>query len=176
MLLSIVRINLFSKLLRIQLRTYVHLFALLFLETNVVFSLLNGEAFDYIGSSRMVYDMQHNNFNALGGINLKFENIQSVIEFGQLSKGEIFLHSNGKGDMINRLQQALNASVLNNSVPPTSVQSFLEVKSDLTTVVISNHASQFKNRYYNGILDDAESVDFDRCVHDFLDFNLYIMF
>lgn len=131
-------------------------------KTNVVFSLLNGEAFDYIGSSRMVYDMQQNNFNALGGTNLKFENIQSVIEFGQLGKGKIFFHSNGKDDLINRLQQALNASVLDDSIPPTSVQSFLEVKSDLTAVVISNHGPQFKNRYYNGILDDAESLSFDK--------------
>lgn len=131
-------------------------------KTNVVFSLLNGEAFDYIGSSRMVYDLKQNSFNALGGTNLKLDDIQSVIEFGQLGKGEIFLHSNGKDDVINRLQHALNASVLDGSVPPTSVQSFLEAKPDLTTIVISNHGTQFKNRYYNGILDDAESLGFDR--------------
>lgn len=124
----------------------------------------------------MVYDMQQNNFNALGGTNLKFESIQSVIEFGQLGKGEIFLHSNGKADVINRLQQALNATILDDSIPPTSVQSFLKVKSDLTAVVISNHGSQFKNRYYNGILDDAESLSFDKYVHDLLDFNMYFMF
>jgi len=163
--LSTVRINTSSELLRdVQLQThdiYVYLFSL-YLETNVVFSLLNGEAFDYIGSSRMVYDLKQNNFNALGGTNLKFDDIQSVIEFGQLDKGEMFLHINGKDDMINRLQRALNASVVADSVPPTSVQSFLEAKSDLTTVVISNHERQFKNRYYNGILDDAESLGFDK--------------
>ncbi|XP_029660762.1 nicastrin [Formica exsecta] len=130
-------------------------------KTNIVFSLLNGEAFDYIGSSRMVYDLKQNNFNALGGINLNIDDIKSVIEFGQLGTGEIFLHSNGEDDMINRLQKALNSSVLNGSVPPTSVQSFLEAKPNLTTVVISNHKEQFKNHYYNGILDDAESLDFN---------------
>lgn len=130
----------------------------------MVFSLLNGEAFDYIGSSRMVYDLKQNNFNALGGINLKFDDIQSVIEFGQLGKGKIFLHSNGKDDTINRLRDALNASVIDSSIPPTSVQSFLEVKPNLTTVVISNHGKQFKNRYYNGILDDAENLGFDKYI------------
>ncbi|XP_077270743.1 nicastrin [Temnothorax americanus] len=139
--------------------------------TNVVFSLLNGEAFDYIGSSRMVYDLKQNNFNALGGINLKLDDIQTVIEFGQLGKGDIFLHSNGNDDIIKRLQRALNgyrwltgysATVINGSVPPTSVQSFLEAKPNLTTIVITNHERQFKNRYYNGILDDAESLSFDR--------------
>ncbi|EFN84844.1 nicastrin [Harpegnathos saltator] len=132
-------------------------------KTNVVFSLLNGEAFDYIGSSRMVYDLRQNNFNALGGTNLKLDDIKSVIEFGQLGKGEIFLHVNGNDDMIGRLEQVLNVtSTLIDSVPPTSVQSFLEAKPNLTTVVISNHGKQFTNRYYNGILDDAESLDFHR--------------
>lgn len=134
-------------------------------KTNVVFSLLNGEAFDYIGSSRMVYDLKHNNFNALGGINLNIDDIKSVIEFGQLGRGKIFLHSNGEDDIINRLQNALkvsNNSVLHDSVPPTSVQSFLEANPNLTTVVISNHGLQFKNQYYNGILDDVESLGFNR--------------
>lgn len=134
-------------------------------KTNVIFSLLNGEAFDYIGSSRMVYDLKQNNFNALGGINLNIDDIKSVIEFGQLGRGEIFLHTNGKDGTINRLQKALkvsNSNVLNDSVPPTSVQSFLEAKPNLTTVVISNHGLEFENRYYNGILDDAESLDFNR--------------
>ena len=38
---------------------------------NVMFTFFNGESFDYIGSSRMMYDMQNNKFpegNLLGGI------------------------------------------------------------------------------------------------------------
>lgn len=129
-----------------------------------MFSLLNGEAFDYIGSSRLVYNLKKGNFNALGGVNLKLDDIKSVIEFGQLNKGNIYLHANN-GDnnrLINRLERSLNATVLPDSVPPVSVQSFLEEKANLTAVVISNHGEQFENRYYNGILDDAESLDFDR--------------
>ena len=133
-------------------------------ETNVVFSLLNGEAFDYIGSSRLVYNLKKGNFNALGGVNLKLDDIKSVIEFGQLNKGNIYLHANN-GDnnrLINRLKGSLNATVLPDSVPPVSVQSFLEENANLTAVVITNHGEQFENRYYNGILDDAESLDFNR--------------
>ena len=29
---------------------------------NVMFTFFNGESFDYIGSSRMMYDMQNNKF------------------------------------------------------------------------------------------------------------------
>lgn len=133
-------------------------------KTNVVFSLLNGESFDYIGSSRLIYDLKEGNFNALGGVNLKLDDIKSVIEFGQLRKGNLYLHSNnGENDeIINKMKQALNATVLEGSVPPTSIQSFLEERPNLTAVVISDHGEQFENSYYNGILDDAESLDFTR--------------
>ena len=97
--------------------TYAYL-AFSFSETNVVFSLLNGEAFDYIGSSRLVYNLKKGNFNALGGVNLKLDDIKSVIEFGQLNKGNIYLHANN-GDnnrLINRLERSLNATVLPDSV------------------------------------------------------------
>lgn len=135
-----------------------------FTETNVVFSLLNGEAFDYIGSSRLVYDLKKGHFNALGGVNLKFDDIKCVIEFGQLNEGKLYFHSNnGKSNkMINKLQKALNAEVLEGSVPPASIQSFLNENSNLTAVVISSHGAQFENRYYNGMLDDAESLRFNR--------------
>lgn len=133
-------------------------------DTNVVFSLLNGEAFDYIGSSRLIYDLKEGNFNALGGVNLKLDDIKCVIEFGQLNKGNLYLHSNnGKNNkLISQLAKALNATSLEDSVPPASIQSFLEERPNLTAVLIADHGREFKNKYYNGILDDAESLDFDR--------------
>lgn len=119
----------------------------------------------------MVYDLKQNNFNALGGTSLKLDDIKRVIELGQLGKGEIFFHVSGYDDTIGRLQQALNVSmksIFNDSVPPTSVQSFLKAKPDLTTVVISNHGKRFTNRYYNGVLDDAESLDFHKYCNRFV--------
>ncbi|EZA59665.1 Nicastrin [Ooceraea biroi] len=110
----------------------------------------------------MIYNMKQNNFNALGGINLKLDDIKSVIEFGQLGKGKIVLHSSSKDDTTDRLSKVLNASILDDSVPPTSVQSFLEARPSLTTVVITNHGKKLKNRYYNNILDDGENLDFNR--------------
>ncbi|EZA46850.1 hypothetical protein X777_01119 [Ooceraea biroi] len=91
----------------------------------------------------MIYNMKQNNFNALGGINLKLDDIKSVIEFGQLGKGKIVLHSSSKDDTTDRLSKVLNASILDDSVPPTSVQSFLEARLSLTTVVITNHGKKF---------------------------------
>ncbi|XP_031827543.1 nicastrin isoform X1 [Nomia melanderi] len=139
-------------------------------KTNVVFSLLNGEAFDYIGSSRLIYDLKEDNFSALGGIKLKFDDIKSVIEFGQLSNGNLYLHSNNAKNniMMNNLQKALNATVIEDSIPPTSIQSFLKEKRNLTAIVISNHDEKFKNKYYNGILDDAKNLYSNRQESDAL--------
>ncbi|EZA50558.1 hypothetical protein X777_10909 [Ooceraea biroi] len=87
-------------------------------------------------SSRMIYNMKQNNFNALGGINLKLDDIKSVIEFGQLGKGKIVLHSSSKDDTTDRLSKVLNASILDDSVPPTSVQSFLEARPTVSLAFI----------------------------------------
>lgn len=133
-------------------------------DTNIVFSLLNGESFDYIGSSRLVYDLKNGHFNSLGGVNLKFDEIKSVVELGQLGNGNVYLHTaNGENnEIINNLSKAWNATILKDSVPPTSVQSFLKAKSTLPVVVIANHGDKFTNHYYNGILDDADAVDYNR--------------
>lgn len=134
-------------------------------DTNIVFSLLNGESMDYIGSSRLVYDMKNGDFRSLGGRTLKFEQISLVIELGQLGDGHIYMHTNNSvnNPTVVNLQKLLNkATVLNNSVPPASVQSFLKVNSSLPTVVIANHGENFINRFYNGLLDDAEGLGYSR--------------
>ncbi|KAL7293353.1 hypothetical protein TKK_0013123 [Trichogramma kaykai] len=143
--------------------TYLHMLNATISDTNIVFSLLNGETMDYIGSSRLVYDLKEGNFDALKGKTLKLEQISSVIELGQLGEGKIYLHSkNVKDDnpLLTTLKNELKADVLNNSVPPVSVQSFLKENSAIETLVIANHGETFVNNYYNGLLDDAEALDY----------------
>ncbi|XP_012280937.1 nicastrin [Orussus abietinus] len=133
-------------------------------KTNVMFSLLNGESFDYIGSSRLVYDIKEGNFNSLGGKTLTFDHIKSVIELGQLGKGQLYLHASNfdSDNIIPRLEKKLSAKVLNNSVPPASVQSFLAANPNLTAIVITNHGEKFVNKFYHGILDDSQNIEFNR--------------
>ncbi|XP_074109466.1 nicastrin [Cotesia typhae] len=134
--------------------------------TNVLFSLLNGESFDYIGSSRFVYDLKEGNFNALGGKNLKFDKIQTVIELGQLGNDQLYLHANNheNNDVIINLKKSLDLenTTLSNSVPPASIQSFLAENRNLTAVVLATHGEQFTNKYYGGILDNAETLGIRR--------------
>ncbi|XP_054719856.1 nicastrin-like [Uloborus diversus] len=62
---------------------------------NILFIIFNGEAFDYIGSSRVVYDMKKNDFpvKILKGIReqpalIKLEHISHFIELSQLAPVE----------------------------------------------------------------------------------------
>lgn len=137
---------------------------LLFAESNVIFTLLNGEAFDYIGSGRLVYDLSTGNFNSLGGKTLRLEDISTVIELNQLGDKGAFLHTkNMKNDsLIQRLSKSFKGQLLENSVPPTSVQSFLAGRSDISTLVITGYQYSFANKYYHGILDDGETLGFNK--------------
>lgn len=47
--------------LYLSFKNFIHLYYT-FLAKNIMFILFNGEAYDYIGSSRMVYDMLNGNF------------------------------------------------------------------------------------------------------------------
>lgn len=70
---------------------------------NIFMALFNGESFDYIGSSRMVYDMLGNKFprplnddNPLQGPLVSLEHIKYWIELGSLAAhndSTVYLHS-----------------------------------------------------------------------------------
>ncbi|XP_016844807.1 nicastrin [Nasonia vitripennis] len=144
--------------------TYLHSLNATVNNTNVVFSLLNGESMDYIGSSKLVYDLKEGTFRSLGNKLLKFEQISHVIELGQVGEGQLYLHANNFQDssILANVQKALGAEVLENSVPPASIQSFLKANSSLPAVVIANHGKNFVNKYYNSLLDDAVGLAYSR--------------
>jgi hypothetical protein len=63
-----------------------------FTDNNVLFLLLNGESYDYIGSSRVVWDMEHGVFPMKPSSSalqepppLSLQNIALFIELGQIS-------------------------------------------------------------------------------------------
>lgn len=78
---------------------FVCYFFIFFTDTNVIFVLLNGESYDYIGSSRIIYDMQQGAFpnredpNYVTSPLLKLENIGVIIELDQITNRNVFSHS-----------------------------------------------------------------------------------
>ncbi|XP_042575129.1 nicastrin-like [Cyprinus carpio] len=81
---------------------------------NIFFTFFQGEAFDYIGSSKMVYDMEKNDFV----IDLK--NVHSILEIGQVglhSGRSLWMHS----DPVSRKNDSVNEARSSGCTPAADV-------------------------------------------------------
>ncbi|KFW75182.1 Nicastrin, partial [Manacus vitellinus] len=142
------------------------------LPRNVMFTFFQGETFDYIGSSRMVYDMEQDKFP------LRLDNIHSFVELNQvaLRNGSIlWMHT----DPVSRMNQSVDAQVRNllatlsrssagsavtlqeagfsQPLPPPSFQRFLRARH-IPGVVLTDHRTAFQNRYYQSMYDTPENI------------------
>ncbi|ELK03354.1 nicastrin isoform X2 [Pteropus alecto] len=144
------------------------------LPRNVMFVFFQGETFDYIGSSRMVYDMEKGKFP------VRLENIDSFVELKQVALRnslELWMHTDPmsqKNESVqNQVEHLLTtleesgAGVpavilrrLNQSqpLPPSSLQRFLRARN-ISGVVLADHPTVFHNRYYQSIYDTAENIN-----------------
>lgn len=143
------------------------------LKHNIFYTFFQGETFDYIGSSRMVYDMKNNQFV------VDLDNVHSVLEIGQVglsSDSKLWLHS----DPVSRKNSSVNDEVTNligklrvaatnanvsvdepnfsQPLPPSSFQRFLRDRP-IPGVVIEDHQSAFTNRFYGSMYDNAEYLN-----------------
>ncbi|XP_069583490.1 nicastrin isoform X1 [Ranitomeya imitator] len=143
------------------------------LPRNIMFAFFQGEVFDYIGSSRMVYDMEKGKFP------IRLNNIHSFVELSQVALRNdsiLWIHT----DPISRSNKSVNTEVeqliqfLKNSsintnvtlqetdqsqpLPPASFQRFLRVR-DIPGVVLTDHRSAYRNKYYNSMYDTAASIN-----------------
>ncbi|XP_071273487.1 nicastrin [Agelaius tricolor] len=142
------------------------------LPRNVLFVFFQGETFDYIGSSRLVFDMEQEKFP------VGLENIGAFLELGQVSlrnNSMLWMHT----DPVSRRNQSVESQVqallaalrgsgsgsgvslqepgVSQPLPPSSFQRFLRSRS-IPGVVLSDHRAQFHNRYFQSIYDTAESI------------------
>uniref|UniRef100_A0AAA9SBJ0 Nicastrin n=1 Tax=Bos taurus TaxID=9913 RepID=A0AAA9SBJ0_BOVIN len=144
------------------------------LPRNVMFVFFQGETFDYIGSSRMVYDMENGKFP------VQLENIDSFVELGQVALRnslELWMHTDPMSQknetVLNQVEVLLStleqsgAGVptvvlrrLNQSqpLPPSSLQRFLRARN-VSGVVLADHSDSFHNLYYQSIYDTAENIN-----------------
>uniref|UniRef100_A0A5S6QUR6 Nicastrin n=1 Tax=Trichuris muris TaxID=70415 RepID=A0A5S6QUR6_TRIMR len=136
--------------------------------------LFHGEAFDYIGSSRMVWDMQTNTFPSYHGLNSSFVNLSHIGFFFELShvtnmdNRELYLHvdpiayenySRTREEINNLHTILLNTfpsiknSNFNLPLPPSSLQSFLRSDRSIPGAVIGDYLQEFSSRFYNSFMD-----------------------
>ncbi|XP_044305125.1 nicastrin isoform X1 [Varanus komodoensis] len=142
------------------------------LPRNIMFTFFQGETFDYIGSSRMVYDMQNGKFP------IKLDNIHSFLELGQVAlriNSKLWMHTDpvsqkdpAAKQSIQNMVETLKNSTANTSVvmneigasqalPPSSFQRFLRARQ-IPGVVLADHSAAFQNRYYQSIYDTPENI------------------
>jgi len=161
---------------------------------NIVLVLLNGESFDYIGSSRMVYDMMNQKFpfplsdNPSQSPLLSLEHIKYWIELGSLADhgdSTVYLHSDPIStndsfidaqvsevmDKLIKNQGNLRLEKVDKSVPlpPASLQSFLKKDPSIPGLLISNHKEAFTNKFYNNEWDTYRSIDSEKLVQHLAD-------
>ncbi|XP_060109585.1 nicastrin isoform X2 [Heteronotia binoei] len=140
------------------------------LPKNILFTFFQGESFDYIGSSRMAYDMQKNKFPIL------LENIDYFLELGQIAlrnSSALWMHTDPVsqqnlsvqiGDMTAALRSSTSGTRVevheigsSQALPPSSFQRFLRLR-EIPGVVLADHKATFENKYYQSIYDTAENI------------------
>uniref|UniRef100_A0A8C6PMW2 Nicastrin n=1 Tax=Nothobranchius furzeri TaxID=105023 RepID=A0A8C6PMW2_NOTFU len=131
------------------------------LNTTIMYTFFHGETFDYIGSSRMVFDMERNQSI------IDLDNVHSVLEVGQVGlhgDTKLWLHS----DPVSRRNSSIDEEVccelmsassnILQALPPSSFQRFLRARP-IPGVVIENHQSTFTNRYYQSMYDNSDYLN-----------------
>ncbi|XP_060053665.1 nicastrin isoform X2 [Erinaceus europaeus] len=144
------------------------------LPRNVMFVFFQGETFDYIGSSRMVYDMERGKFP------VQLDNIDSFVELGQVALRnslELWMHTDPmsqKNASVRNQVEALLDTVEKSStgiptlvlqrpsqsqpLPPSSLQRFLRARN-ISGVVLTDHSAAFHNHYFESVYDTAENIN-----------------
>uniref|UniRef100_A0A0A9X3V9 Nicastrin n=1 Tax=Lygus hesperus TaxID=30085 RepID=A0A0A9X3V9_LYGHE len=135
----------------------------------LMFILLNGESFDFIGSQRIVYDMEQGSFMTPNH-KITLEDIGMVIELSQLGPGKTFyVHRTADKyaeDFSNSLitlskstsVEFKQSSLQPNQLPPVSLNTFLSANSNISGIVVTNYDTSFTNRYYNGLFDNETNL------------------
>ncbi|XKL69618.1 hypothetical protein PGB90_007387 [Kerria lacca] len=139
---------------------------------NVLFILFNGEAYDYIGSSRVVYDIENGQF-PFKEKPINMDDISLFVELSQL-RNDTFTtyhtyHSADKNvtrfiNIFNKFSKMRNFSVNLNSIeserlPPSSFQNFI-AKANISGFIFSSYSRVFKNKYYHSLFDNNANVNY----------------
>lgn len=159
-------------------------------DKNVLFIIYQGEAWGYIGSSRMVWDMEKGEFpfkpqedepDQMAQVN--FTHINSFIELAQVGLGmagdqsNLFLHtdpiSNGDQEILDGTEELLtsleDAGAKSRNVNmeragkvplPPASLQSFLKRVNISGVVITDHKEAFMNKFYESIFDNYRNVNY----------------
>ncbi|GLC56142.1 hypothetical protein PLESTB_001073200 [Pleodorina starrii] len=143
----------------------------------LVFAALPGEGFDYMGSKRMLYEMDLGSKFVQG---IKMDLVDQVVEVGPIGSAwdaaanasTFFLHSQRSGGygsaaaLVAAAQAAAAAldpprvrsqpaSASTPGLPPSSLSSFLRVRPSVAGLLLADFDTAFRGPYYQSEFDDS---------------------
>jgi nicastrin len=150
-----------------------------------------GESFDYIGSSRMIYDMKENKFpqevetsdeSKITWPLINLDSLEAQIELGQLmnngNEGTMFTHMDTQfpaagqdllRDLRNEAQKlglTLDSPTLDKGLPPSSIQSLLKEDRSVPGIFLANFDQKYINKYYHSLYDNSSKSGYDHAIPD----------
>ncbi|KAI5632519.1 nicastrin domain-containing protein [Phthorimaea operculella] len=155
-------------------------------DSNILWTLFNGEAFDYIGSQRVAYDLSRGSWPPVNP--LRPVDVQLHVELGQIG-GSLLAHKDENTwplyaftadifdpskiteflSYMNSNTAAYNMTLtpkFTNNLPPSSIHSFRRIlknvtaNGDLPEILLVDHAESFTNKFYHSVLDDYDKIGF----------------
>ncbi|CAK1599778.1 unnamed protein product [Parnassius mnemosyne] len=153
-------------------------------DNNVLWTLFNGEAFDYIGSQRVAYDLSRGAWPPFSPLTPSDINLH--VELGQIggslqiykenASWPLYAYAASSFSQITEFLVVMseNANAFNitltpeftTNLPPSSLHSFRRIlkneteSGDLPEVLLIDHQGKFTNTYYESVLDDDTNIGF----------------
>ncbi|KAL8160165.1 hypothetical protein V2J09_001702 [Rumex salicifolius] len=146
------------------------------IKKQLVFLVLTGESWGYLGSRRFLHELDLNTESVKG---LDKTLIETVLEIGSIGKGyhdgsqAFYAHATRDSVVINNTLNALHsaqatlksegvrisrASASNPGIPPSSLMSFLNKNSQISGVVLEDFDTAYANNYYHTNINSTSIV------------------
>lgn len=139
---------------------------------NVLFMFFNGEAYDYIGSQRFVYDLKRGEFPASSNNPINLTDIKLFIDIGSMdSQNSTTIYQFGEFALADEIYKLFTNNIqkyrfnfdverktTKTHLPPTSAQTFLRENDQFPALIF--YSDKNKNRFYHSIYDNEKNIDF----------------
>lgn len=150
---------------------------------NVLFLALAGESYDYIGSQRIIYDIEHGWFPSTADP-ISLSDIELIVELSQLlavvDSKALYAHTDpNTADAFSNVQRFISIlntvssdinvkKVVDQPLPPSSSQMFIRAVPDdgMPAVVLSDYETKFETKFYNSYLDTSTAYGFNVSSYD----------
>ncbi|KAL9230907.1 hypothetical protein vseg_006198 [Gypsophila vaccaria] len=147
------------------------------LKKQIIFLILTGEAWGFLGSRRFLHELDLQS-DAVTGLDKTL--IKTVLEIGSVGKGvkdgnkTFFAHSTRDTreedhifDALRHAQASLEtdniqvsaANGANPGIPPSSMMSFLKMNSQISGTVLEDFDAVFSNDFYHSHFDDITNIN-----------------